>query len=60
MLAILALVICTLLALSFSSTRGMGIVGVALCILVAPVITTVAVLIGGTVALFVFHRKKEM
>jgi hypothetical protein len=56
--ALLALVICTLLALSFPSTRGIGILGTAILILFYPVATTVALLFGGTATLIILQRKK--
>jgi hypothetical protein len=55
MAAIFALTICTALALTFSSTRGIGILGLGILILLFPVITTAIVLIGA-VAYFVYHR----
>lgn len=54
MSAILALIVCTVLSLSFASTRGIGILGLGIAIVLFPVITTAIVLMGG-VAYFVYR-----
>jgi len=53
----LALVVCTALCLSFSTTRGLGILGTGVLILLFPVVTTAIVLMGG-VAFFIYQRHK--
>jgi hypothetical protein len=53
----LAIFICTALALSFASTRAIGILGTAILILLFPVVTTLAIIIG-CIAAFLFHRYK--
>jgi hypothetical protein len=55
MTGVLALIVCTVLALSFASTRGIGILGLGIMILLFPVITIAIALILG-VAYFVFHN----
>lgn len=57
MAATLAIFTCTALALSFASTRGIGILGAGILILLFPVVTTVALVLAGLVA-FLFHRYK--
>lgn len=57
MAATLAILTCTVLALSFSSTRGIGILGTGVLILLFPVVTTVALVLAGLVA-YLFHRYK--
>jgi hypothetical protein len=54
MAAVIALIVCTVLAMMFSSTRGIGILGTGILILLFPVITTAIVLLGG-VAFFVYR-----
>jgi hypothetical protein len=54
MAAVIALIVCTVLAMMFSSTRGIGILGTGILILLFPVITTAIVLMGG-VAFFVYR-----
>ncbi len=53
--ATLALFICTMLALTHSSTRGMAIIGAALCVIAAP-ITTIAIALILGIAYFVYHH----
>ena len=53
----LAIFTCTALALSFSSTRGIGILGAGILILLFPVVTTLALVLAGLAA-FLFHRYK--
>jgi hypothetical protein len=53
----LAVFTCTALALSFASTRGIGILGAGILILLFPVVTTVAIIFG-CIAAFLFHRYK--
>jgi hypothetical protein len=53
----LAIFTCTALALSFASTRGIGILGTGILILLFPVVTTVAIIFG-CIAAFLFHRYK--
>jgi len=53
--SVLALVVCTVLALSFASTRGIGILGMGILILLFPVIT-IAIAICGAIAFFVYQR----
>jgi hypothetical protein len=48
----LAIFICTALALSFASTRAIGILGTAILILLFPVVTTVAIIFGCVAANF--------
>jgi len=55
MTSLLALIVCTALALSFASTRGIGILGMGILILLFPVITIAIALLGG-IAFFVFQR----
>jgi len=55
MTSLLALIVCTVLALSFASTRGIGILGMGILILLFPVITTAIALLGG-IAFFVYQR----
>jgi hypothetical protein len=57
MTSLLALIVCTVLALSFASTRGIGILGMGILILLFPIITTAIALILGA-AFFVYHHKK--
>lgn len=57
MTTILALVVCTALALSFSSTRGIGILGTAVLILMFPVVTTLAIVLAG-IAYFIYRQRK--
>ena len=53
--SLLALIVCTVLALSFASTRGIGILGMGILILLFPVITiAIALLLGGVY--FIFHH----
>jgi len=54
----LAIFICTALALSFSSTRGIGILGTGILILLFPVPTVLAVIFG-CIAAYLFHRHKK-
>jgi hypothetical protein len=51
----LAIFICTALALSFSATRGIGILGTGILMLLFPVPTTLAIIIG-CIASYLFHR----
>jgi hypothetical protein len=53
----LAIFICTALALSFTSTRGIGILGAGILMLLFPAVTTVAIALAG-VAAYLFHRNK--
>jgi hypothetical protein len=55
MAAVLALVVCTALAMSFSSTRGIGILGTGVLIVLFPVITLTAMALFA-VAYFI-HKK---
>jgi hypothetical protein len=55
MAAILALVVCTTLALFFSTTRGIGILGTGVLILLFPVVT-IATVAFACVAYFI-HKK---
>ena len=57
MAATLAIFTCTALALSFASTRGIGILGAGISMLLFPVVTTVAIVLAGFAA-FLFHRYK--
>ena len=57
MASVLALIVCTVLALSFASTRGIGILGTGILILLFPVVTTAIVLVLG-IAFFIYQRKK--
>ena len=54
-MTLLALIVCTVLALSFASTRGIGILGMGILILLFPVITIAIALILG-IAYFVYQR----
>ena len=51
----LAIFACTGLALAFSSTRGIGILGVGILMLLFPAATTLALALAGLTA-YVFHR----
>jgi hypothetical protein len=53
----LAIFICTALALAFASTRGIGILGTGILILMFPVVTIVAIAFTG-IAYFIYHHKK--
>jgi hypothetical protein len=53
----LAIFTCTALALSFASTRGIGILGTGVLMLLFPAVTTVAIVLAG-IAAFLFHRYK--
>lgn len=55
MTSLLALIVCTVLALSFSSTRGIGILGMGILILLFPVIT-IAIALLFAIAFFVYQR----
>jgi hypothetical protein len=55
MTSVFALVVCTVLALSFSTTRGIGILGMGILILLFPVITT-AIALMGALAYVVYHH----
>jgi len=55
MTSLLALIVCTVLALSFASTRGIGILGMGILILLFPVITIAIALILG-IAFFAYHH----
>jgi hypothetical protein len=57
MAATLAILTCTVLALSFSSTRGIGILGTGILILLFPVVTTVAIVLAG-IAYFIYRHTK--
>lgn len=57
MATILALVVCTALALMFSSTRGIGILGTGVLILMFPAVTTLALVLAG-IAFFIYRHKK--
>lgn len=54
----LAIFICTALALSFASTRGIGILGTGILILLFPVPTFLAIIFG-CIAAYFFHRYKK-
>jgi hypothetical protein len=54
----LAIFTCTALALAFASTRGIGILGTGILILMFPVVTIVAIVLAG-IAAFLFHRYKK-
>jgi hypothetical protein len=53
----LAILVCTVLALSFASTRGIGILGTGILILLYPVVTTMAIAVTG-LAYFIYRHKK--
>ena len=57
MTSVLALIVCTAFALCFSATRGIGILGLGILILLFPVIT-LAIAICGAIAFFVYHHLK--
>jgi hypothetical protein len=57
MATILALVVCTALALAFSSTRAIGILGTGILILMFPVATTLAMASAGIAYLIHQHSK---
>lgn len=57
MVATLAILTCTVLALSFTSTRGIGILGTGILILLFPVVTTLAIALS-CLAYFIYHHKK--
>lgn len=57
MSATLAILTCTVLALSFSSTRGIGILGTGILILLFPVVTTLAIVFAGIAYLIYRHKK---
>jgi hypothetical protein len=57
MVTALAIFTCTALALSFASTRGVGILGTGVLMLLFPAVTTVAIVLAG-IAAFLFHRYK--
>lgn len=57
MAATLAIFTCTALALSFASTRGIGILGTGILILLFPVVTIAAIVLTG-IAAYLFHRYK--
>ena len=52
----LALVVTTALSLAFASTRAFGVVGIAVLLLLHPVLTTALLLLAG-VALYLFKRR---
>ena len=52
----LALVVTTALSLAFASTRTFGVVGIAVLLLLHPVLTTALLLLAG-VALYLFKRR---
>jgi len=54
-LRLLAIFTCTALALSFSSTRGIGILGTGILILLFPVPTILAI-ICGCIAAYLFRK----
>lgn len=54
----LALIVCTSLALSFASTRALGILGTGILILLFPVITIATIVLGCAVAYFIHCHKK--
>lgn len=54
----LAIFVTTALALSFASTRGIGILGTGILILLFPVVTTLALVLAGLVAYFIHRHKK--
>jgi hypothetical protein len=60
MAATFAILTCTVLALSFSSTRGIGILGTGVLILLFPVVATVAFIVGCIAAYFIHRYKKEL
>ena len=47
--------VCTVLALCFASTRGIGILGLGILILLFPVITIAIALLGG-IAFILYHH----
>ena len=55
MTSLLALIVCTVLALCFASTRGIGILGMGILILLFPIITIAIALLGG-IAFFMYHH----
>jgi hypothetical protein len=57
MVTALAIFTCTALALSFASTRGIGILGTGVLMLLFPAVTTLAIALAGLAA-FLFHRYK--
>ena len=52
----LALMVTTALSLAFASTRTFGVVGIAVLLLLHPVLTTALLLLAG-VALYLFKRR---
>lgn len=54
----LALIVCTLLSLSFASTRAIGILGTGVLILLFPRITTATIVLGCGVAYLIYRHKK--
>lgn len=54
----LAIFICTALALSFASTRAIGILGTGILILLFPVVAIAAIVLAG-IAVYFFHRYKK-
>jgi hypothetical protein len=57
MATILALVVCTTLALSVASTRGIGMLGTGILILLFPVVTMLAIVLAG-IAYFIYRNQK--
>ncbi len=55
MAVILALIVCTALALSLTSTRAIGILGTGILIILFPAVSTATIVIGGVVA-YLIHR----
>jgi hypothetical protein len=57
MTGLLALSVCTALAMAFSSTRSIGILGTGALLLLAPVPTVLAIIFGCIAAYFIYQRK---
>jgi hypothetical protein len=57
--AIIALVVCTALSLSFSSTRGIGVLGTAILIMFFPAVVLAVALLGGAAYLIYQLIHKE-
>ena len=54
----LALVVTTAISLAFASTRTFGVVGIAVLLLLHPVLTTALLLLAG-VGFYLFHFQKR-
>ncbi len=55
----LALVVATLLCLTFNATRAIGVAGAAVLVFLYPLLSTALLVLGGVAFYFIHHRKRS-